>query len=84
VIVSARPVGPRLRAYGLGSDASGEQRTELCIEVRPGAQSPYRVVLTTFDSPRPVGLDGRQITVHVDPADPRRIHPDWRALAAQP
>jgi hypothetical protein len=83
VIVSARPVGPHLRASGIGSSRKGEQRTELCIEVRPEGQRPYRVLLTTFDAPRPVGLDGRPITVYVDPAEPGRIHPDWRAIAAE-
>jgi type IV secretory pathway TrbD component len=82
VIVAARPVGPGLRATFAENPRSGARRSEYRIEVRPPGAPAYPVVLTTFDGPRPVGLEGRPLTVYVDPADPRRIYPHWAAFEA--
>lgn len=82
VVLAARPVGLTLRAFGFPDGRRGQRQSELRIEVHPPGQHPYEVVLTTFDAPRPNGLEGRPITVYVDPADPRCICPDWRGFNA--
>jgi hypothetical protein len=79
VVVSAMPWGPVLSAVGFGAGRSA-RKARYEIELRPTGAASYRVVLTTFDGPDPHGLDGRELTVHVDPTDPHRIHPDWRPL----
>lgn len=83
VIVSAHPVGPGMRAAGFPDGERAQQRALLRIEVRPPSEPAYPIVLTTFDAPRPRGLEGRSLTVYVDPADPRRICPDWSTFDAE-
>jgi hypothetical protein len=80
LILSARPVGPGLRARGLSGGRDGARRSEIIIEVRPPEGHPYQVPVTTFDAPRPEALAGRPIVVYVARDDPRRILPDWRSF----
>lgn len=83
VVLAARHVGPTLRAFGFSDRTRSQRGSEFRVEVRPEGKDPYQVVLTTFDGPRPSGLEGRPVTVYVDPADPGRIYPDWRSVAAE-
>ena len=83
VLLAVVPTGLGIRAFGFSDGARSQRRSVLRIEVQPSGQDPYRVVLTTFDGPRPTGLEGRPIRVYVDPADPRRICPDWRTFEAE-